>query len=847
MCEQMKKSIFPKYLSIQTTSLCNASCIFCPYDEIKDMFPRKIMDMELFRKIIDETSGYKNTERIILYMNNEPLTDPFLVERINYAKEKVPWAAVHILTNGALLTEEISEKLIDSKLDWVGISFHGIKRKTIEKSMKIPYALALERINRFIDKAKQKKDIRNYLMITFLRHQYLTLEEKEEAISYWKAKGIERISYFNGPVSRGGNASNLPKTYHKGKIIGCNSIWADEMVHIVEDGRVVLCCMDWKREVALGDLNNKTIYDIWHGSRRHIWSIISGEQNMPEKFLCRNCEEAVTLTKGRCCSDFILVNLPPWAQENPHIGIGYLNAYLRNNGVIADVLDLNKSFFLNYPDFRMLWHVENKSFWSNEDTFLLILEIFKKDIEGAIDKILSYDCDILGFSVIDPKERLTIEFIKRIKRKAPDKRIVLGGPATSTPEQRKIFLDNIDNHIDAFVVGEGEETLQDLISKFKGEKDIKDIAGCFVKDSGKWVCKKRAAISPLDKASFPTYEEFDMSLYGKSLLVEWSRGCLGKCAFCKNWRLSSFYRSRNADNVLNELLYHKQSNGISDFTVTDNILNGDLVNLDKICDKIIENNLEVRWTGQIAPRKDMNHKLFRKMRQAGCYKLQIGLESASNKVLKLMRKTFTAEVSEKNIRSAKKAEIEVEVFVMIGFPGETDYDFKKTCAFIKRNRAHIDTIKSINTLHLVAGTEVFEKGKEIFGMKPLPKENWHYLWETYDGNTYEIRKKRAKKLLNLATILKIKVMETNIGEGKEKTFEIGKEKDSLGRKILLLKESINSLQELPREKTRIRKKRRNIFKWIGLIFIFIYILFYIFYFWIYMFLCNKILLGGKKR
>ncbi len=841
----MNKIIFPKYLSIQTTSLCNASCVFCPHNEIKDLFPSKIMDMELYRKIIDETSGYGGVERIILYMNNEPLTDPFLVERINYAKEKVPQAAVHIITNGALLTEEISEKLIGSKLDWIGISFHGVRRETIEKSMQIPYEIAMERISKFIDKVKQNKDIKNYLMITFLKHQYLTLEEKEETVSFWKDKGVEQISHFDGPVSRGGNVINLPKVYHKEKVIGCNSIWADEMIHIVEDGKVILCCMDWRRDVILGDLNDETIHNVWQGSREQTWTMISGKRGMPEEFLCRKCEEAVLEEKIKSNGDFLLINLPPWAQESPHIGVGYLNAYLRDKGVSANVMDLNKSFYLNHPDFKMLWHAENKNFWSNENTFSLILEIFKEDIENSVDNILSYNCDILGFSVIDPKERLTIEFIKRIKDKAPDKRIVLGGPATSTPEQRKIFLDNIDNYIDAFVVGEGEEALVDLVSRFKSKKHIEDVAGCFVKSNGSWIYKERAALSPLDKVPFPTYEEFDMSLYDKSLLVEWSRGCMARCAFCKNWRLFSLYRKRSVTRIVNELTYHKEINGISDFTVTDNVLNGDLNNLEAICSQIIENNLRIRWTGQIAPRKDMNFKFFKKMRKAGCHKLQIGLESGSNKVLKLMRKTFTAEISAKNIRFAKMAGIETEIFVIIGFPGEGDRDFEMTSNFIKRNSAYIDTIKSINTLHLVAGTEVFQEGKQRFGMRPLPKENWHYLWETYDGNTYEVRKRRACELLNLAYSLGIRVMETNIREGKEAIFENIKRSKNLSKRMDLLKNSINDLQGLPQRKEAIITKH-SIFKWIILISVSVYVLIYIAYFGIYAKIKGRILLGGRK-
>lgn len=1324
---------FPKYLSIQTTSLCNASCVFCPYKDIKDLFPKKIMDMKLFKKIIDECLNYK-VERLILYMNNEPLTDPYIIERINYAKEKIPWACVHILTNGVLLTDEMTEKILNSKLDWIGISFHGIRKETVEKTMGINFDITFERINKFIEKAKKIKNIKEYIMITFLKHKYLTDEEKEEAIKYWRNKGIERISFFEAPISRAGNVKSLNKIYHKEKIVGCKSIWAEEMIHITEDGKVILCCMDWRREVILGDLNKESIYSVWNGRRKEIWQMIKGYKEMPEDFLCRRCEEAITekekksvllvnlppwgvdtpylgiaslasylnknriptqvfdfnielynlvpseykylwgmnysswwknkfsfikdkigphiyalmerllyfphkiigfslpsnwsytileeivrkikerdknkiiilggisisikeqrfeilkriekyidyciigegekalyeivknifekkeddikkikgvLTKdtffsdgekaeiesldelpfpsfeefdlekytakgslpiefsrgciGNCsfcdfkiisprfkkktasyifnqikyyiekyginhltvvdpalnsdiktleelcdllikykvkiklsglaiprkemsyellCKmkkagfyrleygvksgsdkilklmrkmftseiaekvikdtyragievhlyfivgfpgegekefnetkeflkrvalyvtaiksinplyvmagseifyhpekygiiipdnegdrkwytvnldntfdirrervlelkrwakelnikfsedaesleftlkfaekkkeneiisikkktlpeevkkcDFLLINLPPWSQENPHIGVGYLCSYLRKKRFKPKVLDLNKKFYLNHQDFKMLWHVENKNFWSNESTFPLILRIFKKDIDEAIKEILSYDCKVLGFSVVDPKEKLTIEFIKRIKEKAPDKKIILGGPATSTYEQRKIFLDNVDKDITAFVIGEGEVALFSLLRNILEKREIDNIEGCMVKKDGKWKYKERKFFIPLDELPFPTYEEFDMSLYGRSILVEWSRGCIGRCAFCKNYKLFPVFRVRSPENILKELRFHKEKYKIEEFTVVDNILNGDLNNLRKVCEKIIKENLKIRWTGQIAPSKNMDFEFFKLLKKAGCFKLQIGFESASNKVLKKMRKTFTQEISEKNIKYAKKAGIETEIFVMIGFPGEDEKEFKKTYDFIKRNSKYIDTIKSINTLHLIAGTDVYEK-REDFGIKPLPKENWHYLWETYDGNNYKIRKRRAEILLDLAYNLGIKVMETNITEGKESIFKVIKEKP-LCEKIELLRSSINNLQELPQKRIRKIRKKRSFLKYFILFSLSFYIFFYIVYFWMYMILKKKIIWGGK--
>ena len=291
--------IFPRYVSIQTTSMCNAACIFCPYASIKDLFPQKIMPMSLYAKIMDECSQHKDVTRLILYMNNEPLTDPYITERICYAKERLPWAYVHILTNGALLTDEITDKLLASKLDWIGISFHGIRKETIVKAMCINYEVALDRICTFIKKAgKSGKNIKEYIMITFLKHEYLSDEEKQETINFWHDKGIERISYFDGSISRAGNVKNLPHVYHREKIAGCKSIWANEMIHIAEDGNVILCCMDWEREVILGDLNVDSINDVWNTKRGKIWSRIEGIQDLPDNFLCRRCEEAIINTES---------------------------------------------------------------------------------------------------------------------------------------------------------------------------------------------------------------------------------------------------------------------------------------------------------------------------------------------------------------------------------------------------------------------------------------------------------------------------------------------------------------------------------------------------------------------
>ncbi|OQA58386.1 MAG: pyrroloquinoline quinone biosynthesis protein PqqE [Candidatus Omnitrophica bacterium ADurb.Bin277] len=284
---------FPNKFSIQTTSMCNAACIFCPFREIKELFPPRVMEGKLYRKIIDECAAHKNIERMILYMNNDPLTDPFLIERIDYAKTKVPWSCVHILTNGSLLTPSLADQLVASRLDWIGISLHGIRHETIKEAMGIDAAKTIERVLSFLDRVKSNKNIKDYVMITFLGHDHLNPEEKDEAVKFWRKQGVERISFFEKPISRAGNVKTIPHVTHH-QVKGCASIWANEMMHVTEDGKVILCCMDWRREVVLGDLNEKSIETIWNSSKyQDVRDQRDGKKGSPGSFLCKRCEAAV--------------------------------------------------------------------------------------------------------------------------------------------------------------------------------------------------------------------------------------------------------------------------------------------------------------------------------------------------------------------------------------------------------------------------------------------------------------------------------------------------------------------------------------------------------------------------
>jgi radical SAM superfamily enzyme YgiQ (UPF0313 family)/MoaA/NifB/PqqE/SkfB family radical SAM enzyme len=781
------------------------------------------MDEWLYRKIIDECSHYKSIERILLYMNNEPLTDPYLIERINYAKVNISWASIHILTNGSLLTDEIAEKLINSELDWIGISFHGICKDTIKTSMGIPYEESLSRINNFIDKAKIKKSIRDYIMITFLKHKYLTDEEKNNTIEYWKKKGIERISYFESPISRAGNVEDLGGIYKEQRIIGCKSIWTDEMIHIVEDGKVVLCCMDWRRKAILGDLSKESISDIWNNQRKRIWSIIKGYEDMPSDFLCKNCEESI-LEKDE--DGVLLVMLPPWGVDVPPLGLSCISSYLAEKDIAVKVFDFNIELYNLVPGkYKYLWSMNYADYWRDSKEYPIIRQELNSHIEYLIEQILCLPHRIVGFSLpTNCSDFLLAEIVKRIKKKDKKKKIVLGGASVSIKEQRIELLKFISDFVDYCVVGEGEEVFYRFAKDMLTNNAVQEMKGLIIKDRFDNDIDK-AKIPDFNNLPFPKFQEFNLSKYTvpQSLPIEFSRGCIGNCPFCDFKSVFPNFKTKEPQYILKQIRFYIEKYKINHLTIVDSAVNGDIKHLGQICDVLINNGVNIKLSALAIPRREMDRNLLSKMKKAGFYRLEYGLESGSNKILKSMRKIFTSQIAEQVIRDTHQVGIKTFIYIIVGYPSETEKDFNKTKEFIKRNSHYITMIKSINPLYVMAGSEI-ARNPSKFGVV-LPLDNRDRTWYVnYGNNHYEIRKKR---------VFELKVFFRKIG------VPFTEEAESLEFTTV-------SLEKVVRREANSEIKR-SIYKWVVLISVGIYTFFYIVYFWIFMLLRNKVLLGGRRN
>src|SRR5215471_14033251 len=116
---------FPNNIQIETISYCNASCGFCPYPETSRSEPQGSMDDALFESIVDQISHHP-VQLIQPFLNNDPLTDPKILERTELIIRKNPKSRVAITSNGLRLRPDLARELARLPLDIIHISSHAL-------------------------------------------------------------------------------------------------------------------------------------------------------------------------------------------------------------------------------------------------------------------------------------------------------------------------------------------------------------------------------------------------------------------------------------------------------------------------------------------------------------------------------------------------------------------------------------------------------------------------------------------------------------------------------------------------------------------------------------------------
>jgi radical SAM protein with 4Fe4S-binding SPASM domain len=274
---------FPVELAIEITNHCNADCIMCPRQKMTRK--KGYMDFNVFKKIVDEAKDY--TEFTFLHLAGEPLLHPELRRMIDYCRQV--GLKTGLSTNGIILDEEKSKLLIDSPLDLLVLSLDGVTKETYEKiRKKSNFEKTCLNIERFLQLKSESKKA-PYTMIQLI-YQKENHKEAKEFFLKWKksAADVVRVKpYLNYPGLDEYLGEKPKRKQDEKKAKPCVLLWRQPAIYW--DGTVVACCMDFLSQMALGNVKDASIADIWNNEKMQKLREIHADGRAGDLSFCNEC------------------------------------------------------------------------------------------------------------------------------------------------------------------------------------------------------------------------------------------------------------------------------------------------------------------------------------------------------------------------------------------------------------------------------------------------------------------------------------------------------------------------------------------------------------------------------
>lgn len=366
------------------------------------------------------------------------------------------------------------------------------------------------------------------------------------------------------------------------------------------------------------------------------------------------------------------------------------------------------------------------------------LGLDRKRIDQAmLTAVKTFAPDVVGLSTISPMIYETAHCAKIIRGAFQGIILAGGHHATALP---RVTLEKIPE-LDGVVIGEGEER---LLALAEGTKH-KEVDGILWRSNGEATAGKQtlralelspASVSELDTLPFPDFSLFDTAFYThrtssvirgfhlSTLSMLGSRGCSHRCSFCvESMVYGGGVRFHSVDYITEmierSLLQYPQVEGIyfhdNDFLI-------DPARVEQLCNRFIQKGLSKRFSWAVQARADrLEHDLLRLMRQAGCVKMEIGVEAAAQKDLDFVRKGTTVGMNENALQQCRDAGISVHAYLLTRTEGETLDDLEAKLEWLKKNRP--DTFSMSSMLRYPGSLLYREKGSQFFETHEWTRKN----------------------------------------------------------------------------------------------------------------------------
>lgn len=372
----------------------------------------------------------------------------------------------------------------------------------------------------------------------------------------------------------------------------------------------------------------------------------------------------------------------------PPLGILYLSAYMKRRGIPTEVFDTTFSSKDKLKAYLLEHKPQNIGIYTNLMTRVNVLEI--------------------------------IRFI-RSEPSLKQMRIILGGP-----EVRYHAEDLLRYGANFIVIGEGEATMYDLLSTADSFSPFFDSVDgiAYINALGEVVVnKEREKIKDIDTLPFPDRKAIDMDRYFKvwkdhhgmsTASISTMRGCPYTCKWCSRAVYGLSYRRRSPQLVVDEIAWILDHYEVDSFWFVDDVFTVSHKWLRAFNEALMARGIEIRF--ECITRADrMNEEVVDLLESCGCFRVWIGAESGSQRILNAMDRRVTVEQVGDMIRLSQARGLQAGTFIMLGYPGETEKDIEATIRHLVDSDPDIYTI---TVAYPIKGTPFYQEVEASFHDMP---------------------------------------------------------------------------------------------------------------------------------
>jgi radical SAM superfamily enzyme YgiQ (UPF0313 family) len=312
------------------------------------------------------------------------------------------------------------------------------------------------------------------------------------------------------------------------------------------------------------------------------------------------------------------------------------------------------------------------------------LQAFQPDVAALSIRLVHGDVQDddspLSTRYVDLRPRVK-ELVEAIRRHS-NAHIVLGGPGFNYYAAG--WLEYLD--ADYGIRGEGEESFPVFLDRLVHGGDVHSVPGCVYRQAGQICAVPPRPVENLNAVAPPAYDLFDLRRYAAQNIapaILTKRGCAYGCNFCPYAKLEGWrYRLKTPERVLAEIRHTLAHSPARTVTFCDNNFNAPRRHAEELMRAFIASGEAFTWTtGSLRP-GNITGDFCRLLKESGCTSVNLSIESASDRMLRRMKRGYTAAQVRQSIEVLSRSKIPFGAGLLLGGPGETPETIAESLALL---------------------------------------------------------------------------------------------------------------------------------------------------------------------